>query len=237
MVAITLVSEKGSALSVEEFDDNFIALRDALQEVLDNRVPGVGIATITQPLPQRLSILLTNGQVFGPFVLPSATIKYQGEWTNDTNYVVGDIVLVKPFGLYFVQVDHVTDAIPAVFDPASPNYELAVPFLVDFASATIDASRDLEEADLGLYNDVIPSSAGDNVELTVQPEGSGFRPQFGIATDFIMHDPTAKIVLIEGSGVVIRSPASLNSRTQWSTISLLYRGYDAWDLSGDLEVV
>lgn len=239
MTTITLVSEKGAPLSLDEFDDNFRTLRDGLQEVLDNRVPGVGIADITQPLPQRLMILLTNGQEFGPFFLPTGTFRYRGDWVAATNYTTGDFVRVRPFGLYAVLQDHLSDD---EFDPdrtfgGNPVYELAISFLVEFGAAVIDASRDLEEEDLGFYNDVIPSSAGDDVELMVQPEGSGFRPQIGVTTDFFMHDPTARIVLIEGGGVTVRSPATLNSRAQWSTISLLYRGGDIWDLSGDLEVV
>src|SRR4249920_398 len=70
--------------------------------------------------------------------LPIATLTLVGEWMNATTYTRGNMVTVHGLGIFQVNVDHTTPALPATFDPnaedgsGNPIYTMWMP-LVDTA--------------------------------------------------------------------------------------------------------
>jgi len=129
-MSLTLRSEKGSNLTSAEFDENITTLRDMIQNVIDNPVPGVGISNITQS-GSTLTFHLTNGSTKGPFTMPSPNFRYRGDWAATTAYLKGDF-FKEALGLYTVVVAHTS---ASTFDPdatsgGDPVYVLAIPFLV-----------------------------------------------------------------------------------------------------------
>lgn len=222
-------------LTAAQVDGNFWDHDQRIEAIEANPPVAVSVSTITIS-GSVLKFHMSDGSTHN-VTAPTATFHWRGDYRPGKNYDVLDEIRVGGVGRVLVLQAH------TAVDPfnlnrvilGSPVYFLLEELGIIFANAAIDVSRDLTEDDFSRYHDVIPGMAGDDVELTVPPEGSDFRPQPGMAMDFIMHDPTANILVVEGSGVTVRSPATLRSRTQWSTISLLYRGSDVWDMSGDLE--
>lgn len=95
-----------------------------------------------------------------------------------------------------------------------------------------DATLQLSDAE----NAVAISSASAH-NLTVPPNSS---VPFPVGTSILIsQDGTGQITLVEGSGVTIRVNSALTKKlsTQWSVASVVKRGTDLWQLSGDLEAV
>ncbi len=57
-----------------------------------------------------MTVWLEDGTALGPFTLPTAMIRYRGDWTVSTVYSELDLVAVEDVGLYLVLEDHTSDA-------------------------------------------------------------------------------------------------------------------------------
>lgn len=224
-------------LTAPQVDDNFWDHEERIQNLENNPPVAVSVSNITIS-GSVLTFHMSNGDTYD-VTAPTATFHWRGDFLPGTAYVPLDEVRVGGVGRVLVLIAH-TSVDPFDIDreiSGDPVYFLLEELGIIFADTAIDASRDLIEADFSRYHDVIPGSSGDDVTLVVPPEGSDFRPQPGTVMDFFMQDPTGQIIFEAGGGVTLRSPASFNSRAQYSTMSLLYRGDDVWDVSGDLEFV
>ena len=70
------------------------------------------------------------------------------------------------------------------------------------------------------------------VNVTVPPNSAIAFP-VGTTID-ILQAGAGAVTLVPGAGVTLRTPASLVSRAQWSTLSLRKRATDEWVVSGDM---
>jgi hypothetical protein len=113
-MAIIFRATKGANLSPDEVDGNFHDLDDRVAELEDNPLQPVEIEEITLTGSQLL-ISMSNGDSFGPFTVPTATMHWRGNWAATTLYVANDLLIVPFNGLYLVRLDHTTGS---EFDPS-----------------------------------------------------------------------------------------------------------------------
>jgi hypothetical protein len=112
-MTITLRSEKGAKLTVEEADGNIIDLDGRLEVVEDGQSSVRSIEDIRQ-VSNSLFIDYTDSTTDGPFTF-EVSIHYRGDWVASTVYSHND--LVKANGvIYIVLVDHTSEL---VFDPGA----------------------------------------------------------------------------------------------------------------------
>ena len=111
---------KGSPLTASEVDENMFELLSRIQALeADDGSDAVGISNITVSGTQ-MFIHLSNGNVEGPFTLPSASFRDRGEWANNTAYLANDIFIVPQVGFFRVLKDH-TSAATGPFDPLAQS--------------------------------------------------------------------------------------------------------------------
>ncbi len=115
---------KGSNLNPAEVDANFYGIDQRVGTLETNPPQPVSIDhfIIEGTL---LTIVLTNGQEHGPFVLPIAQWRWTGQWQPSTQYFVGDI-LTDSGNTFFVRVQHISETVfdPGLFGPEGQVYEL-----------------------------------------------------------------------------------------------------------------
>ena len=105
---------KGANLVPAEIDGNFWELAERLVAVEASAGAAAnGIQTITVTGSQ-MTVWLADGTALGPYTLPTAMIRYRGDWTVSTTYGEMDLVAVPETGIYLVLRDHASDA--AAFD-------------------------------------------------------------------------------------------------------------------------
>lgn len=103
----------GSPLPAATIDANFWDVSQRLTTLETDPVPPVGISNI-QVIGTQMVITLTNGATFGPFTLPTAFMRWRGEYIPGAPYIELDLVTVVGYGLFLVLQNH--DA-PDPFDP------------------------------------------------------------------------------------------------------------------------
>lgn len=99
---------KGSNLSAAEGDNNFWDLAQRVLDLETDMPEPNNIADILVDGSQ-MTVVMDNGDTFGPFTLPVATIHWRGAWAADTDYFVNDLVSVAGRGVYLVRVAHHTE--------------------------------------------------------------------------------------------------------------------------------
>lgn len=100
---------KGSNLLPVEIDANNWEIEGRLEAV--EAAAGAaanGIANVTVTGSQ-MTVWLDDGTALGPHTLPTAMIRYRGDWTTSTAYGEMDLVAVPDVGLYLVLADHTSD--------------------------------------------------------------------------------------------------------------------------------
>ena len=120
---------KGANLEKEEIDGNFWSLKQALIELEGLVGEPIQISNITVT-DNAMTVHLEDGQTFGPFELPIATMNFREEWEPETEYVFGDLFTIDDV-LYFVAIAHTSSVAP--FNPAAGNeignyYKVIMPF-------------------------------------------------------------------------------------------------------------
>lgn len=106
---------KGSALTVDEFDDNFYELYTRILALETSPPTAVGISNITVTGSQLL-ISMTDGVTsYGPFTLPIASFRFRGDYVPATAYAALDIVSVPNQGLFLINIAHTGE------NPFDPN--------------------------------------------------------------------------------------------------------------------
>lgn len=79
---------------------------------------------------------------------------------------------------------------------------------------------------------IIECTSASAVSVTVPPNSSVAFP-VGTVVD-VAQFGAGTLTLVQGSGVTIRTPATLSLRAQYSTATLRKRATDEWILAGDL---
>ncbi|ARN84322.1 hypothetical protein [Candidatus Nucleicultrix amoebiphila] len=83
--------DKGSPLSFEELDGNFLDLDKRLRSLECKEVYGEGIATISREGDQ-LVFKNSLGEKVGQCTLPMPILKATGPWKSDTDYCIHDLI-------------------------------------------------------------------------------------------------------------------------------------------------
>lgn len=111
----------------------------------------------------------------------------------------------------------------------SPSGAHAHPELDLITHVTKTASHTAALADIGK---LIEFNSTSGTDLTVPPHSSVEFPVDAVLR--VRRVNTGAVGIVEGSGVVVQTPASLTLRTRWSTVELHQRATDEWVASGDL---
>lgn len=93
---------KGANLQASEVDNNFWALAQEINSLINDPTQPNGIAGISVSGTQ-MYITLNDGTVLGPYTLPVLTFRWRGEWTASTPYAQLDVFTVSGSGIFFVQ--------------------------------------------------------------------------------------------------------------------------------------
>ncbi|MFZ1059289.1 MAG: hypothetical protein WAP47_08855 [Candidatus Rokuibacteriota bacterium] len=196
----------GRPLTRAEADGNLYALLLAIQALIDDPTPGVGIANITVT-GRQFTVYLTDSSTLGPFDLPIASPRFRGVWVAAINYTTFDIVRVGGFGTYMVLQDHTS---ASVFDPyvsnSAGNYYVQIgpdPFYTPQALDVVDGALTLALIHQnkfiralnagGLYVDLDAGIFPRNAEIQFRQASSG------------------AITVTAGSGVTINLPYGVSS--------------------------
>lgn len=194
----------GRPLTRAEADGNVYELREAIQGLIDDPTPGVGISNITVT-GRQFTVYLTDASTLGPFDLPMVNPRFRGVWASSINYAAYDIVRVGGFGTYMVVQDHTS---ASTFDPyvadTNGNFYVQIgpdpfytPQLLDVSGASLDLtlthqnkyirSTNVGGLTVNLNAGVFPA----NAEITFRQAAAG------------------AITVVTGSGVNINLPETL----------------------------
>lgn len=141
---------KGANLQPSEVDSNFYNLAQALVDLESNPAEPKGIETISVS-GSLMTITLTNGDVMGPFTLPTLTFRWRGEFEPYAPYAVLDVFTVSStnpdqvtnkYGVFLVQ----TAGAWAVFDA---NLDMVAPDDPNGAFRWLFGSSDMTLVSLG----------------------------------------------------------------------------------------
>lgn len=116
---------KGGNLTPGEVDANFFDIIQQLASLNTGPTPAE-IENITVSGNQ-LTFILDDARTFGPYTLPTASMRWRGDWVAATAYQVNDLVYVNGDGLFLVLVAHTS---PATFNSAHTSGGLSAYQLV-----------------------------------------------------------------------------------------------------------
>ena len=111
---------KGANLAPVEIDLNFWELAQRLVAVETGGAAANGIANIGV-VGSQMTVYLEDGTALGPYTLPTAMIRYRGDWAISTAYNEMDLVTVPSTGVYLVLRDHTSSA--TAFDALAEDAE------------------------------------------------------------------------------------------------------------------
>lgn len=172
---------KGAPLTAAEVDLNFWQLDQRITAALEELGSPVSIESISVE-NGLMYITLTDETILGPYILPVAAFQERGNWANETEYFLNDLI-TDLTGLYRVLIPHTSAALPAVFNPnlldggnpvfsqvfGTPTptaYHLGVNYL-----GLIPGGESLVFAHLPVANFTLPEDlAGSRFELLVATE-------------------------------------------------------------------
>ena len=103
---------KGSNITPEEFDGNVYDHDVRIASLETNPPSAVSIDTI-DVTGNLMTIVLTDASTQGPFIIPTARLRWVGEWQPDVEYFENDI-FSNDLSIYIVLFDHTA---AATFDP------------------------------------------------------------------------------------------------------------------------
>ena len=100
---------KGANLTPVEVDGNFWELAERLVALETGGDSPNGISNIAVSGSQ-MTVYLDDGTALGPYTLPTAMIRYRGDWASGATYAELDLVAVPDAGIYLVLRDHTAAA-------------------------------------------------------------------------------------------------------------------------------
>ncbi len=239
-MTITLVSVKGSALTIPEFDGNFQDL-DGRLEYFETGTgqPGASIVNVTAA-GNVITFHMSDATTYS-VVIPANVITFRGEWEPSTLYAANDIV-VGPEGTpysrnrYLVTFAHTSDV---AFDPGEATggndfYALMMPSelarsqtvtTTTFNPALIDAQSYNRCTNITGCTVTIPDD--DTVNFPIDTE-MAFRQCSIAGTVTIVGESTA---------VLVDSPDDCDPSTavRGAVVQIKKVGANEWDLFGRLQ--
>lgn len=227
-------SGKGANLTAAEVDGNVYDLDTRVTSLEDDPPEATSISNVTQA-GGVATFHLSDGSTF-TVDLPTATIKFRGDYTASTAYNVNDLVNAPGYGLYLVLIAHTA---PATFDPDASDtdgdyYQQVTPGALAPSTVTT-TTYTLQLSDTGKYLR-FTNAAGCTITV---PDNSTVAFAAGTSIKLGAHG-AAGITLVEGAtSVSITPPAGYDQATdiQHAQIVLDYVGSDAWDVCGLLAAV
>jgi hypothetical protein len=179
---------KGSPLTKEEVDGNFY---DLLTRTTDLESGGVFSCESVDYTGSSITFNWSDDTSNGPFLLPVATFRAVGEWTNSMPLSYLDIFTVTGTGTFLTLIDHTTPAFPEPFDPAAVSEDTAtlgdplylqigesvdttgfMTFRGEYAAGSYFVGDVFTSADYGTYYVLIGHSAGATFDPTLQSGGN-----------------------------------------------------------------
>jgi hypothetical protein len=104
---------EGMRLTSLQVDENFFTLEERVQDIIDNPIPGLGIANLSLVGTRTLRVTMEDNTTHD-FLIPIAAPHWRDEWTPDTDYLALDRFWVDGVGLFLVLRDHTS---AEAFDP------------------------------------------------------------------------------------------------------------------------
>lgn len=195
----------GRVMTVPEFDGSLYALREAIQDLIDNPVEGVGISGMSIS-GRQWTIHLSDSSTLGPYTLPMATPRNRGVWAAAINYSAFDIVRVGGFGTYMVVQDHTS---ASTFDPyvsnSEGNFYIQIgpdPF---FTPQTLDVPGATLTLNLSHQNKYLRSRNGSGLTATLN---AGVYP---MNAEIYFRQVNGPIVITAGTDVTLNLPSGMDA--------------------------
>lgn len=239
-MTITLVTVKGSALTIPEFDGNFEDLDARLQYFeTGTGQPGPSIVNVTAA-GNVITFHYSDASAYS-VTIPPTLLVFRGEWAASTIYSAMDIV-VGPQGTpysrnrYLVTFGHTSDL---TFDPAESTggndfYALLMPSELARRQTIATATFDPALIDSQSYNRCTNASG---CVVTIPDDGT---VDFPIDSElhFRQCDDDAVSFVGESTGVTINYPDDQNPQTaiRGAVCTIKKIAANEWDLFGRLEL-
>lgn len=231
----TYRSVKGSNLTPDEVDANFLELRTDLDDFIANPPTADSVVSVTQS-GFDLTFHTTLGSDLGPLTMPVVQFRWRGEWQPLTLYDGADMFSVSGVGLFTVMEDHTS---AATFDAAatggSPAVALYNQIFGWFTGADVvtetGTTRTLALADAEAY---IRTTNGTAVTVTIPPNAD---VAFGISASVAFEQAGAgAITFVAGAGVTLNVAAThtLVTNGQFAVAEIKQVAADEWTLFGNL---
>jgi len=134
---------KNSPLTPHEVDENFYGLDQALGNLVENPPQPITVVSVDYT-NNYLNFHLTDTTVVSCF-FPPVRLYWKGEWASGTQYYSTDIISATGFGVYLVNVDHVS---AATFDPDLRDVNGYLVYVLMFSVAM----QPVEKYDIALYH-------------------------------------------------------------------------------------
>ncbi len=238
-MTITLVSVKGSALTIPEFDGNFQDL-DGRLEYFETGTgqPGATIVNVTAA-GNVITFHMSDATTFS-VAIPPTLLAFRGEWTASTVYNAMDIV-VGPQGTlyarnrYLVLLGHTsaTDFDPGESTASEDLYALLMPSELARSQTVTTATFDPSLVEAQTYN---RCTNGSGCVVTIPDDGT---IEFPIDTElsFRQCDISGTVSFVgESTAVAINHADDVNPETavRGAVCQIKKIGANEWDLFGRL---
>lgn len=109
-MTITLRSEKGAPLTIEELDENFKELNERLTALEQGKFAVESLGSINVE-GQEIVFTSTLGKELGRCALPEPSLQGRGNWRGRLNYCQGDIVRFQD-RIFLCRQNHTSDLSP-----------------------------------------------------------------------------------------------------------------------------
>ncbi len=241
-MTITLVTVKGSALTIPEFDGNFQDL-DGRLEYFETGTgqPGPSIVNVTSA-GNIITFHYSDATTYS-VTIPATLLVFRGEWAANTIYNAMDIVVGPQATLYsrnryLVLIDHTSD--PVAFDPGENTasqdfYALLMPSELARTQTVTTATFDPSLVEAESYNRCTNASG---CVVTIPDDGT---VAFPIDTElhFRQCDSDSAVSFVgESTAVAINYADDVNPQTaiRGAVCTIKKIGANEWDLFGRLEI-
>lgn len=221
----------GRALTRAEADGNAYALREAIQDLIDNPVEGVSLSNIVV-VGRQVTFYLSDGSTNGPFNLPIAAPRYRGTWAPSINYAAYDLVRVGGFGTYMVLQDHTS---ASTFDPyvgnSAGNYYVQIgpdPF---YTAQVLTVSGTTLTLSLTHQNKYIRATNASGLTVTLNAS------IFPVNAEIHFRQAAAgAVTVVAGAGVTINTMTGYDngSASLGAVFTLKQVSANVWDIFGKL---
>jgi hypothetical protein len=208
---------KGSNLEPVEIDLNFWELAERLAAVEAGDGAAVnGIANIGV-VGSQMTVYLEDGTALGPYTLPTAMIRYRGDWTAATAYNEMDLVTVPEARVYLVLADHTSGA---EFDALAADGEGNSLYRWLFPMGGGGGGG---ASSLGELTDVVADWPPETGNVLVYEEGYGWywdRPTLKLSelSDANSWNPVAGQVLTWDGSTWVNADAPLRAGHRWRLV-------------------